>query len=265
MALRYRPRKARSLAVLLAGLVVLGSSCASQRRIPEIAPESPESPEETQTLDRDLLEQQLDTIEQQRDTIEQQRDTIEQQRDTIRQLEHRLLLQQRLLDDAIQEVVRAKAKQRSVESRAEAASGLAEAEIALKSFRAEAAGRDVPELTRSGQLLELGNEEFERQNFGGTLYLSSQAKSQISVGRRRLSEQGQSDLVGSETPFAVPLSLTVRTKSNFREGPGQSFGILDTLKKGTPLTAYSSNGSWLRVVQEDGTSGWIHESLVDPG
>ena len=107
---------------------------------------------------------------------------ILQQEALIRQLEERVLAQQRSLDDAIQEVVRAKAKQRNLGSRAQAASEMAEAEIALKTFRAKGDGR---ELAQAEQLLKLASEEFENENFGGALYLTSRAKSRSSPAELR--------------------------------------------------------------------------------
>jgi paraquat-inducible protein B len=183
----------------------------------------------------------------------------------IQQLEERLLSQQRSLDDAIQEVVRAKAKQRSLGSRAEAASEMAEAEIALKTFRAEAAGTDSRELAQAKQLLQLAAGEFEKQNFGGALYLTNRAKGQIRLGTLVLDDQQKVGRLVGETPFAVPISLTLRATSNLRNGPGLEFEILGVLQKGTLVNGYSFKGAWLRVDQGDGTSGWIHQSLVSAG
>ena len=65
----------------------------------------------------------------------------------IKQLEERLNSQQEMLDEAIQEVVRAKAKLRSLESKAEAASEMAEAEIRTRNpslgFRKEGTETNV--------------------------------------------------------------------------------------------------------------------------
>ena len=180
----------------------------------------------------------------------------------IKQLEERLLSQQLLLDDAIQEVVRAKAKQRSLESRAEAASELAEAEIALKSFRAKAAGSNRPELASAGQLLTMAMQAFKDQNFGGTLYLVTQAKAQIKIGALRVGEAKRAGGLEGEIPFAIPLQLKVNSRSNLREGPGEGFNVLVTLEEGTVLTGYSARGFWLRVKTNDGWNGWIHRSLV---
>jgi hypothetical protein len=202
---------------------------------------------------------QLQALEAER--IRQESLVTERDR-TIKQLEERLLSQQLLLDDAIQEVVRAKAKQRSLESRAEAASELAEAEVALKSFRASAAGSSQPELASAGQLLTMATQEFKDQNFGGTLYLVAQAKGQIKIGAQRLGEAQRAGGIEGEASFAIPLQLKVNGRCNLREGPGEWYDVLVTLDAGTPLTGYSSRGLWLRVKTHDGWNGWVHRSLV---
>ena len=185
-----------------------------------------------------------------------------EQRALIKQLEQRLLSQQQMLDDAIQEVVRVKAKQRSLEGRAEAASELAEAEIALKFLRVRVSDANRPKLDNAERLLVRANEEFDNQNFGGALYLVSQAKSQIKTGMLRPGERHPGERLEGEIPFAVPLHLMLKTRGNLRTGPGRNVRVLVSLEAGTPITGYSSKNSWLRVESEGGRGGWIHRSLV---
>lgn len=214
----------------------------------------------------DKLRQELSQREGELQTLQEEKSLQELQvlehQAMIKQLEERLLSQQLLLDDAIQEVVRAKAKQRSLESRAEAASELAEAEIALKSFRTKAAGSDRPELHSAAQLLTMATQEFRDQNFGGTLYLVAQVKAQIKIGSLRIGEAKRAGGLEGEIPFAIPLQLKANARSNLREGPGEGFNVLVTLEEGTALTGYSARGLWLRVKTNDGWNGWIHRSLV---
>lgn len=185
-----------------------------------------------------------------------------EQRALIKQLEQRLLSQHQMLDDAIQEVVRVKAKQRSLESRAEAASELAEAEIALKALRDRLSDANRPKLANAERLLVRANEEFNSQNFGGVLYLVSQTKSQIRTDMLRLAERDRGERMEGEIPFAIPLQLIVNTRGNLRTGPGRKFRVLVTLEAGTPITGYSLKNSWLRVESDQGRVGWIHRSLV---
>jgi hypothetical protein len=208
---------------------------------------------------------QRDTqIQQLKNEVGKQSARLAEKDALIKQLEESVLAQQRMLDDAIQEVVRVKAKQRSMESRAEAASEMAEAEIALKSFRDKAGETNPPELANAEQLLSRGTKEFESQNFGGALYLVSQAKTQIKMGMLRKGGQDRADGSEDEMPFAVPVPLQLNARGNLREGPGAEFKIVATLDGGTRLTGYITKGSWLRVEAAGGKSGWIHRSLVTP-
>src|SRR5712671_3368578 len=82
------------------------------------------------------------------------------------------------LDDARREVVRAMAKLQSLATRAEAASGMAEAEIALQALRTNggANGSQLsPELLQGNELLQLAGSEFDKQNYAGALYLATEA------------------------------------------------------------------------------------------
>jgi hypothetical protein len=180
----------------------------------------------------------------------------------VLELEQRLESQQRLLDETIAEVVRTKAKLRGTESRAEAASQMAEAEIALKALGDRPHGGESPEYRQAVQLLGLSAAEFEAENYGGAIYLTSQAKSLISLGQVRLSERAEIETTAGEVLFGVPLPLAVLRTSNVREGPGTEFRVIVTLRQGTPLTGYSYKGEWIRVKLEDGTQGWIHQALA---
>src|SRR5215510_11319007 len=80
------------------------------------------------------------------------------------------------LDDARREVVRAMAKLQSLATRAEAASGMAEAEIALQALRAANGNKSntSPEYGQGTALLQLATTEFDQQNYAGALYLATE-------------------------------------------------------------------------------------------
>ncbi len=165
------------------------------------------------------------------------------------------------LDEAVLEVVRSKARLQSVESRAEAASTMAEAEIALRAVRDAAGGDAGPELIQAEQLLEMSAREFESQNYGGALYLASQAMSLVSVGRGRFGAGDASRRAG-EISFAVPLQLEAVRNSNVRDGPGTGFEVAFTVDERTPLVGLAYEGQWVRVRDDRGRGGWIFHSLV---
>ena len=281
-----RPGFRSLLALSLAVSVLAG--CA------EIPPPAPAAPDRQLVEERRRLEterQQLDADRQQLDATRKQIDADRQQLDKDhRQLEEALRKQtaasqdiedrqarQRLqllerdmqikaltqkLDAAITEVVRSMAKLRSLESKAEAASTLAEAEIAYKALGRDPGREKDADLIQAEQLLKLGAQEFRKENYGGVLYLTSQAKTLIKGGQVRSPGAQNLPRVDGEIPFAVPLPLRALNKGNVREGPGPSFKVAFVVEQGTPLTGKSYKGLWVRVRGDDGRWGWIAQNLV---
>ncbi len=128
------------------------------------------------------------------------------------------------LDDARLEVVRAMAKLQSLATRAEAASGMAEAEIALQALRTNGganSSQPSPELLQGNQLLQLASSEFDKQNYAGALYLATEAKNAAAAGQGRArggDDPGSGANRKGETPFALPLRLQTTGRANVREG-----------------------------------------------
>jgi hypothetical protein len=163
------------------------------------------------------------------------------------------------LDDARREVVRAMAKLQSVASRADAASGMAEAEIALQALSPTAAGQSAAE---SERLLAQASAEFDEQNYGGALYLANEAKNAAAAARAQIARAEQVSTGADERSFAVPLPLQTTSAANVREGPGVSYAVLFVLPNGSALTGHSVAQQWLRVTDESGRRGWISQSLI---
>jgi septal ring factor EnvC (AmiA/AmiB activator) len=187
----------------------------------------------------------------------------------IKQFEERLNSQQEMLDEAIQEVVRAKAKLRSLESKAEAASEMAEAEIAVKALKAQLAGQTRnSELIKAQELLKMSAQEFKKENYGGAVYLTDQAKGHIKAGQIQLTDREKAAPIKRLPPikgevfFSLPLPLQVLKTSNLREQPDLEGKVITTLEKGTPLIGYSHKDKWVRVTSEDGAYGWVFQTLV---
>jgi len=84
------------------------------------------------------------------------------------------------LDDAIQETVRSKAKLASLESRAEAAANLAEAEVGLKTLINSVKGlHKRPEAVHLSALMKTSAAELKKENYGGSLFLTNQIKGKL--------------------------------------------------------------------------------------
>jgi len=166
------------------------------------------------------------------------------------------------LGDARDEVVRTMAKLETLNSRAEAASGMAEADVAIQALRVAAGSAQGPELAQATQLIRRSNAEFEKRNFGGALYLANQARAFALAGRARLAGTAKNPPRPGETPFAVPVRLKVTSRGNVRDGPATSHPIAFAVDAGSALTGLSSTDEWIRVVDDTGRSGWIFRTLV---
>ena len=78
----------------------------------------------------------------------------------------------------------------------------------------------------------------------------------------RMRNQEEIVPIPDELLFAQPLPLKVLKTSNLRAEPDRNSEILTTLEKDTLVVGYSYIGQWVRVEIDDGTSGWIFQSLV---
>ncbi len=164
------------------------------------------------------------------------------------------------LEETRAEVVRAMAKLQTVASRAQAASAMAEAEVALQTMKA-GASVEPPEATQVTRLVRQSATEFNKQNYGGALYLANQAKTVASLYRGRVGVSREGTRPG-ETLFAVPIKLKTTSRGNVREGPGTSFAVSFQADPGTEITAFSYTDEWIRISDDGGRTGWIHQTLV---
>lgn len=159
-------------------------------------------------------------------------------------------------------VVQARGQVQTANGRAEAASGMAEAEVALQSLKSIAPAQH-PDAQQATRLLAQSSEAFDNENFGGALYLASQAKSLALAARSRLVAANRLPVVRkSETPFAVPIRLKVTVPGNVRDGPGPEFPIAFAVEGGATLTGLSHDDEWIKVTDERRRIGWINRNLV---
>jgi hypothetical protein len=166
------------------------------------------------------------------------------------------------LDEAREEVVRAMAKLQTLASRAEAASGMAEAEVALQPLRIRSGQQNAPEAAQGSRLLREASAEFNEENYGGALYLANQAKALAAAGTGRLSARERSSDRPGERPFAVPIPLRAVGSGNVREAPATSAPVAFAVEGGDSLTGYSYVEDWIRISDEMGRGGWIFRKLI---
>lgn len=81
------------------------------------------------------------------------------------------------LDEAIQETVRSKARLRSQENKADAASNLAEVEVALKTLQDALGGVEKrPEVAQANSLMAMWADELKKENYSGSLYRPTRSR-----------------------------------------------------------------------------------------
>jgi len=163
------------------------------------------------------------------------------------------------LDQTRLELVRNLSRLQTQATRAEATSGMAEAEIALATLERAPGGSSLPEFARAEELFRQSSAEFERENYGGALYLATEVRSALRSGQARL---GGGSLLDGESLFAVPVPLRTTGRSNVRSGPGLNFDVVFTAEASTELTGQSRTSQWVRVVDGQGRAGWIFHTLV---
>ena len=249
----------RSISVLtgVAALLFGASSCAQPAAPPPAAPPPPPPP----IVDTVLV---VDTVRIETEAAADEQLESQVARLQIQLLERDVQLQgvQGQLAAARQEVVRNMAKLQSQASRAEAASGMAEAEIALEALGRTPSGRELAEFSQAEALVSESTAEFNGENYGGALYLATQARTFARTGQSRLRSGAGASLQAGESLFAVPVPLETARRSNVRDGPGLSFDVLFTLDASTPLMGQSYTSQWVRVVDDEDREGWVYHNLV---
>ncbi|MEQ1855451.1 MAG: SH3 domain-containing protein [Longimicrobiales bacterium] len=246
----------RSLPPTLAALLLFSVGCAQPAPAP--APQAPVVMVDTVSVTR------VDTVR-----VETPAAADPALQDRVARLQIQLLerdvqlqeLQEQLASTRL-ELVRNMARLQTQASRAEAASGMAEAEIALGTLRRGAGSTSLPELTQAEDLFRQSSSEFASDNYGGALYLATQVRALVRTGQARLQGRGNGALAAGESLFAVPVPLRTTGRTNVRSGPGTTFAVVFTLDPSVPVTGQSYTSQWVRVVDDQRREGWIFNTLV---
>jgi len=240
------------LRVLFTGIAMLSAACAPTT---SQAPGAPAPP----VVDTVVM---VDTV---RIETEAQADAALEDRVArlqIELLEKDVLLAdlQGQLDATRLELVRNMARLQTQASRAEAASGMAEAEIAIATLGRADGGESLPEFRRAEELFSQSSAEFENENYGGALYLATEVRTVVRTGQARLG--GGGSLLDGEALFAVPVPLQTTSRSNVRSGPGLTFDVVFTVDPAAEIVGQSHTSQWVRIVDEQEREGWIFHTLV---
>jgi hypothetical protein len=166
------------------------------------------------------------------------------------------------LDETRTAVVKARSQVQTANGRAGAASGMAEAEVALRSLRSVAPPQ-YPDAQQAARLLRQSAEAFDKKNYSGAIFLAGQAKTVALVATSRLGAGSRLRTARTgEAPFAVPIRLKVTVAGSVRDGPGAKFPVVFPVVVGAPLTGLSYVDDWIRVIDDRRRTGWINRAMV---
>jgi predicted house-cleaning NTP pyrophosphatase (Maf/HAM1 superfamily) len=166
------------------------------------------------------------------------------------------------LDETRTAVVKARSQVQMANGRAGAASGMAEAEVALRSLRAVAPPQ-YPDVQQASRLLRQSAGAFDKKNYGGAIFLAGQAKTVALTATSRLGAGNRLRTARTgEAPFAVPLRLKVIVAGSVRDRPGVKSPVVFPVEVGVPLTGLSYVDEWIRVTDDRRRTGWVNRSMV---
>jgi hypothetical protein len=166
------------------------------------------------------------------------------------------------LDETRTAVVKARPQVQTVSGRAGAATGMAEAEVALRSLRSIAPAR-YPDVQQAARLLRQSAEAFDKSNYSGAIFLAGQAKTVALTASSRLDSGNRLRTPRTgEAPFAVPIRLKVTIAGDVRDRPGVKSGVAFAVAVGAPLTGVSYVDDWIRVIDDRRRSGWVNQGMV---
>ena len=171
--------------------------------------------------------------------------------------------QTKVLQESTREATRAKVKLRRLATQAEAASYIAEVEVALESLRSSlGTTATVPMAELARGILESTAAPFAQGQYGAATDRAAQAEQLIAVAAEDQVRPASRTRVPGEVPLQVAVALKVIADSNLRRQPLAKAPVVGVLKKNSPLVARAYKGGWLFVESEDGRFGWVSQTQL---
>jgi hypothetical protein len=166
------------------------------------------------------------------------------------------------LDETRGAVVKARSQVQTANGRAGAASGMAEAEVALRSLRS-VAPPNYPDAQQAARLLKQSSEAFDKKNYSGATFLAGQSKTLALAATSRLGAGNRLRTARpGESPFVVPIRLKVTVAGYVRSTPGAKTSPVFSVDVGAPLTGVSYVDDWIRVIDDRRRTGWVNRAMV---
>lgn len=241
-----------SLAAVLQGCVATPPAPPPAAPMPtpiEAAVRSPTCPScEGQTREIARLKQELATREA------ELRDLRSSQRDQVK-----------VLQESTREVTRAKVRLRRLATQADAASYIAEVEVAMATLRSSLGAKATPPLMMLAQaILASTAAPFAQGNYGAAMESAAQAEQLLALVAHYEVRPGSRDRVPGEVPLQLAIPLKVNVDSPLRRQPLARSPVVDSVKKDVLVVARAYKGPWMQVETDDGRAGWVEQRRLGP-
>lgn len=247
---------AARIACVVAGLILAGCATAPP---PEPAPApppppAPVAPPPPEPVCPQCMDQSQEVARLRQDLAAREaelKDLRSSQRDQVKAIQ-----------ETTREATRAKARLRRLATQADAASYLAEVEVALKALRAQLPPTPPQPLLALAQgLLDSAAAPFKEGDYGAAMDRAAQAEQLVTVVADQAPQAGRARVPG-EIALSIAIPLRVVTDSQLRREPAPRAVVVTAVKKDSAVTAHAYKGSWMRVETEDGRSGWMSQAQL---
>jgi len=211
--------------------------------------------DETPTVDP-AAEAELESMQEE---IKRLEGVIAEKDKLIRNQNVRQKDQDQVLQEVNDEANRAQVKLHRLATKPSAASTIAEVEVAMKRLKQkEISVPDRALQLQAQRILNAATVFYDSDEYAASMNYATQAHDIINM----ILDQDRKG-ANSTVKFYAPVMLKTKVEVNLRKGPNKNTRILNTLEKGTSLTANAYHGDWLQVQTENDLQGWVFYSFVE--
>lgn len=167
------------------------------------------------------------------------------------------------LQESTAQAARAQVKLRRLATQADAASAIAQAQVAMATLQSsQSTGREDRQLIQAQRIQEVARASFQQGDYGNAIDQAAQAGQLIAMVAELHTRTGSGQRRLTKVSFQVPIPLRVMVDSNLRRQPRDTATVSTVLKANSPVEAHAYKGHWLLVKTDDGHSGWLYRLLV---
>lgn len=166
------------------------------------------------------------------------------------------------LEETTRRAAGARARLRSLATRAVAASYIADVEVSMATAGLASGDESKrAQLALAQKILDSSTGPFAKGDYDAAIDLASQAAETLAKTAQPTTAK---TCANRALHFVGATPLRVKIDSNLRDGPSRKAAIRRVLSAGTPVMGQARCGAWLRVEIAEGRSGWVHRSLLRP-